>query len=120
MQQSVKPRSSVQHRREKLCCIAGIYPAQTKHAQDFLCISLDATALDLVGNMLQVTDLYIYSPRTLSDDLAAFYPGIARLLANAKDPDAPLMPKAFQQNLSFTSAGARPCMSHMQRFALQQ
>lgn len=83
----------------------GIYPGQTLHAQAFVCISLNATVLDSIAGLLQITDLFIYSPRELPEALARAYPALVQLLARAKSPDAPLLPAAFQQNLTFSSAG---------------
>ena len=90
----------------------GIYPSQTIHAQSFVCISLDAATLDEVSDLLQITDLYIYSPHELSEGLAAAFPKTASLLARAKGRHAPLLPTVDQQNLTFTSAGLHRLHRH--------
>ena len=84
---------------------SGIHWSQTIHAQAFVCISMDASTLDAVGAFLRTTDLYIYSPHHLAQDLQAQYPNVVELLAQAKSRDTPLLPTIFQQNITFLSAG---------------
>lgn len=80
----------------------GIYPSQLRHAQEFVCISLDAPSMDAVGGLLQITNLFIYSPISLSADLAAAFPSLNTLLMQGQGP---LKPKAQQGRLNLASSG---------------
>ncbi|KAK9804485.1 hypothetical protein WJX73_008867 [Symbiochloris irregularis] len=86
----------------------GIYPSQMKHAQNFLCISLNATFLDAIGHVLQVTNLFIYSPSSLAADLAAAFPNLHRLVMQGQWP---LQPAAQHRHLKLASSGGEPLLA---------
>ena len=94
----------------------GIYRSQTIHAQAFLCISLSAATTDAIGSLLQVTNLYMYSPTSLPADLAAAFPSISLLI---QPPRPRLLRASRQQNLTFTSRGGPACFSFRGQLAWQ-
>ena len=96
----------------------GIYPAELKHAQHFACMSLSAAVLDQLAEALQATDLYIFSPHSLSYALARVYPSAAQLLAGAPSAGgAGLDPTPAALNVTLATAGAHVGVAEVQSAA---